>query len=244
MPQSTNLNVTPYYDDFQSSKDFYRVLFRPGYSIQSRELTTLQSVLQNQVESVGKYLMKEGSMVVPGEISFNNQYSYIKISSYSQGFTLSQFLGAIFGSWLAYVIYIDHYRLTKDEETVRGSFCTGPAIRNYKNNFFSELMGTFVLVFAIFFIVKPNIEIEGEVINFGLGSLDALPVGIVVWVIGMTLGGTTGFAINPARDFGPRLMYSLLPRKNKKPDWSYSWIPVLGPIVGAILAGIIFNILL
>lgn len=94
MPQSTNLNVTPYYDDFQSSKDFYRVLFRPGYSIQSRELTTLQSVLQNQVESVGKYLMKEGSMVVPGEISFNNQYSYIKISSYSQGFTLSQFLGA------------------------------------------------------------------------------------------------------------------------------------------------------
>ena len=134
--------------------------------------------------------------------------------------------------------------MTKDEETVRGSFCTGPAIRNYKNNFFSELIGTFILVFAIFFIVKPNIEIEGEVINFGLGALDALPVGIVVWVIGMTLGGTTGFAINPARDFGPRLMYSLLPRKNKKPDWSYSWIPVLGPLVGAILAGIIFNILL
>ena len=168
------------------------------------------------------------------------KFSWSLVPSY----IISQFLGAIFGSWLAYVIYIDHYRLTKDEETVRGSFCTGPSIRNYKNNFFSELMGTFVLVFAIFFIVKPNIEIEGEVINFGLGALDALPVGIVVWVIGMTLGGTTGFAINPARDFGPRLMYSLLPRKNKKPDWSYSWIPVLGPLVGAILAGIIFNILL
>ena len=94
MPQSTNLNVTPYYDDFDSNKDFYRVLFRPGYSIQSRELTTLQSVLQNQVESVGKYLLKEGSMVVPGEVSFNNSYAYIKISSFSQGFTLSQFLGA------------------------------------------------------------------------------------------------------------------------------------------------------
>ena len=94
MPQSTNLNVTPYYDDFDSNKDFYRVLFRPGYSIQSRELTTLQSVLQNQVESVGKYLMKEGSMVVPGEVSFNNSYAYVKISSFSQGFTLSQFLGA------------------------------------------------------------------------------------------------------------------------------------------------------
>ena len=77
MPQSTNLNVTPYYDDFQSDKDFYRVLFRPGYSIQSRELTTLQSILQNQVESVGKFLIKEGSMVVPGEISFNNKYSYV-----------------------------------------------------------------------------------------------------------------------------------------------------------------------
>ena len=134
------------------------------------------------------------------------------------GYILVQLLGAIFGSWLAYIIYIDHYRLTKDEETVRGSFCTGPAIRNYKNNFFSELVGTFILVFAIFYIAKPNIEIEGEVINFGIGALEALPVGIVVWVIGMTLGGTTGFAINPARDFGPRLMYSLLPRKNKKPD--------------------------
>ena len=159
------------------------------------------------------------------------------------GYITAQLLGAIFGSWLAYITYIDHYRQTKEEETVRGSFCTGPAIRNYKNNFFSELIGTFILVFAVFYIAKPILEIEGEVINFGLGALDALPIGIVVWVIGMTLGGTTGFAINPARDFGPRLMYSLLPRKNKKPDWSYSWIPVLGPITGAILAGLLFNIL-
>jgi len=159
------------------------------------------------------------------------------------GYITAQLLGAIFGSWLAYITYIDHYRQTKEDETVRGSFCTGPAIRNYKNNFFSELIGTFILVFAVFYIAKPILEIEGEVINFGLGALDALPIGIVVWVIGMTLGGTTGFAINPARDFGPRLMYSLLPRKNKKPDWSYSWIPVFGPITGAILAGLLFNIL-
>ena len=159
------------------------------------------------------------------------------------GYVIAQFLGAILGSWLAYITYIDHYRATKEEDTVRGSFCTGPAIRNYKNNFFSELIGTFILVFAIFFIAKPMLEIEGEVLNFGIGSLDALPVGIVVWVIGMTLGGTTGFAINPARDFGPRLMYSLLPRKNKKPDWSYSWIPVFGPITGAVLAGLLFNFL-
>ena len=94
MPQSTNLNVSPYYDDFDVDKDFYRVLFRPGYSIQSRELTTLQSILQNQLESVGKNIVKEGSMVVPGEVSFNNQYNYVKVSSFSQGFSLTQFIGA------------------------------------------------------------------------------------------------------------------------------------------------------
>ena len=172
-------------------------------------------------------------------LAFAGKFSWALVPTY----IIAQFLGAIFGSWLAYIIYIDHYRLTSDEQTVRGSFCTGPAIRNYKNNFFSELVGTFVLVFAIFFIVEPNIEIDGDVVNFGLGALDALPVGIVVWVIGMTLGGTTGFAINPARDFGPRLMYSLLPRKNKQPDWGYSWIPVFGPLVGATLAALLYNIL-
>jgi glycerol uptake facilitator protein len=170
-------------------------------------------------------------------LAFAGKFSWALVPTY----IIAQFLGAIFGSWLAYIIYIDHYRLTSDEQTVRGSFCTGPAIRNYKNNFFSELVGTFVLVFAIFFIVEPNIEIDGDVVNFGLGALDALPVGIVVWVIGMTLGGTTGFAINPARDFGPRLMYSLLPRKNKQPDWGYSWIPVFGPLVGATLAALLYN---
>ncbi|MBT6170286.1 MAG: aquaporin family protein [Flavobacteriaceae bacterium] len=155
-----------------------------------------------------------------------------------------QLLGAIFGSWLAYVVYIDHYRLTDNEDTVRGSFCTGPAIKNYKNNFFSEIIATFILVFGIFYIVEPNLEIQGEVVNFGLGALDALPVGILVWVIGMTLGGTTGFAINPARDFGPRLVYSLLPRKNKNADWSYSWVPIFGPFSGAILAGLLYNFIM
>ena len=155
-----------------------------------------------------------------------------------------QLLGAIFGSWLAYLVYIDHYKLTDNEDTVRGSFCTGPAIKNYKSNFFSETVATFILVFGIFYIVEPNLEIQGEVVNFGLGALAALPVGILVWVIGMTLGGTTGFAINPARDFGPRLVYSLLPRKNKNPDWSYSWIPVFGPFSGAILAGLLYNFIM
>ena len=93
------------------------------------------------------------------------------------------------------------------------------------------------------FIAAPNIEIEGiKVDNFGLGALQALPVGILVWVIGIALGGTTS-AINPARDFGPRLVYQMLPRKNKDADWSYSWIPVLAPIAGGETGGICLHLL-
>jgi glycerol uptake facilitator protein len=157
------------------------------------------------------------------------------------GYLIAQLLGAMFGSWICYITYIDHHRKTIDEAAVRSTFCTGPAIRNFKNNFFSELIGTFVLVFGVLFIAIPNIEIEGvEVSNFGLGALEALPVGILVWVIGLSLGGTTGYAINPARDFGPRLVYQLIPRKNKDADWSYAWIPIFGPFAGGTIAGILY----
>ena len=157
------------------------------------------------------------------------------------GYIISQLLGGIFGSWLVYIIYIDHYRDTTDESSVMGTFCTSPAIRNYKNNFFSELMGTFILVFGVLYMVKPNIIIEGaSVENFGIGALEALPVGLLVWVIGLSVGGTTGYAINPARDLGPRITYQLLPRKNKISDWAYSWVPVLGPLCGGALAGLLF----
>ena len=157
------------------------------------------------------------------------------------GYIISQLLGGIFGSWLVYIIYIDHYRETSDESSVMGTFCTSPAIRNYKNNFFSELMGTFILVFGVLYMAKPNIIIEGtSVENFGIGALEALPVGLLVWVIGLSLGGTTGYAINPARDLGPRITYQLLPRKNKISNWAYSWVPVLGPLCGGALAGLLF----
>ena len=157
------------------------------------------------------------------------------------GYIISQVLGAIFGSWLAYIFYIDHYKQTTDESSVMGTFCTSPAIRNFKNNFFSEMLGTFILVFGILYMVKPNIIIEGtSVENFGIGSLEALPVGILVWVIGLSLGGTTGYAINPARDLGPRIVYQLIPRKNKISDWAYSWVPILGPLCGGVLAGLLF----
>ena len=157
------------------------------------------------------------------------------------GYLISQLLGAMMGSWICYITYIDHYKVTSDEDSVRSTFCTGPAIRNLKNNFFSEFIGTFVLVFGVLFIAIPNIEIDGlEVSSFGLGALEALPVGILVWVIGLSLGGTTGYAINPARDFGPRIVYQLIPRKNKDADWSYAWIPILGPFTGGVVAGLIY----
>ena len=159
-------------------------------------------------------------------------------------YILAQLIGAMLGSFLSYLIYIDHYKITKNEEAVKGTFFTSPAIRNFKNNFFSEFMGTFMLVFGIFFIASPMINIEGVVTeNYGIGSLESLPVGILVWVIGMSLGGTTGYAINPVRDLGPRIIYQLIPRKNKKPDWEYSWIPIFCLFIWAISAGILFSIL-
>jgi glycerol uptake facilitator protein len=168
------------------------------------------------------------------------KFSWELVASY----LLAQLLGAMCGSFLAYLAYIDHYRATKDEASVKSTFCTGPAIRNYKNNLFAEALGAFVLVFSALMLASPNIEIKGSsVTNFGLGALDALPIALVVWVIGLALGGTTGYAINPARDFGPRLVYSLLPRKNKQVDWAYSWIPILGPFLGGVIAGGLYLLL-
>ena len=111
---------------------------------------------------------------------------------------VAQIIGAMLGTSLNYLHHLDHYHATEDEATIRSSFCTAPAIRNLKNNLFSETLGTFVLIFGILFIVSPNIAIEGlETNQFGIGSLEALPVALLVWVIGMSLGGTTGYAINP-----------------------------------------------
>ena len=161
-------------------------------------------------------------------------------SELALGYIIAQILGAMLGSWLTYIFYIDHYRATKNEAAVMGSFCTSPAIRNFKNNFFSEFLATFMLIFGILYIVEPYIIVQGLEANFGIGSLGALPVGILVWVIGLSLGGTTGYAINPARDLGPRIVYQLIPRKNKISDWAYSWVPVLGPSLGAVAAGLLY----
>ncbi|MET2986471.1 MIP/aquaporin family protein [Aureibaculum conchae] len=161
-------------------------------------------------------------------------------------YTLAQFIGAMLGSLGAWLIYKDHFRITEDGETKRAVFCTAPAIRNWSSNIFSEIIGTFTLVFVVLYFTNPaltDVATNAET-PIGLGSLGALPVAILVWVIGLSLGGTTGYAINPARDLGPRIMHAILPIKNKASnDWGYAWIPVIGPIIGASLAGLLMLML-
>ena len=161
-------------------------------------------------------------------------------------YTLAQFIGAMLGSLGSWLIYKDHFRVTEDGETKRAVFCTAPAIRNWSSNIFSEIIGTFTLVFVVLYFTNPaltDVATNAET-PIGLGSLGALPVAILVWVIGLSLGGTTGYAINPARDLGPRIMHAILPIKNKASnDWGYAWIPVVGPIIGASLAGLLMILL-
>lgn len=144
-----------------------------------------------------------------------------------------QFIGGALGAFLVWVHYRQHFDASDDVDHKLAVFCTGPAIRGLPDNFISEVIGTFVLVFAVLYIAAPDV---------GLGALDALPVGLVVLVIGLALGGTTGYAINPARDLSPRVMHAILPIKGGKrdSDWSYSWIPVLGPFAGGALAALAF----
>ena len=148
----------------------------------------------------------------------------------------AQFLGAFIGAFLVWLFYRPHFRLTEDKDLKLACFCTAPAIRDTLSNLTSEIIGTFLLVFAVLFLA---------VSVFGLGALDALPVGLLVLAIGLGLGGTTGYAINPARDLGPRIMHAILPMPGGKrdSDWSYSWIPVVGPLIGAVLAGVLYLVL-
>jgi glycerol uptake facilitator protein len=152
--------------------------------------------------------------------------------------------GAIAGAALVYVVYADHYKVSDDPDAKLATFATAPAIRNTRNNFISELIGTFVLVFAVLMAVEPTFNIDGGIttgriptMKFGLGTLGALPVGLLVLAIGLSLGGTTGYAINPARDLGPRIAHYYLPIPGTRDsDWDYAWIPIVGPFAGAVVA--------
>jgi glycerol uptake facilitator protein len=167
------------------------------------------------------------------------------------GYLGAQFLGAMAGATVMFLMYWDHYAATDDADAKLATFCTGPAIRSPLSNLLSEIIGAFVLVFAVLMVADPSLHVAGDVaasafepesVKIGLGTLGALPVGLLVFAIGLSLGGTTGYAINPARDLGPRIAHFVLPVPGKRnSDWSYAWIPVLGPILGGLLAAAVYS---
>lgn len=161
------------------------------------------------------------------------------------GYCLAQLLGALFGAVIVWLAYLPHWRVTDDGELKRAVFCTAPAIRNAPANFVCEVIGTFVLMFGIL-AMKGAFErdMTGAAVPMDLGALGAVPVALLVWAIGLSLGGPTGYAINPARDLGPRLAHALLPIPGKAgSDWGYAGIPVLAPLVGAALAALTYRAL-
>ncbi len=144
-----------------------------------------------------------------------------------------QFAGAFTGAVIVWLAYKKHFDTTTNADAIRAVFCTAPAIRNSFYNFITEAIGTFILVLGALLMSKPSAS---------LGTLDALPVALLVLGIGLSLGGPTGYAINPARDLGPRIAHFILPIRGKEnSDWKYSWIPVLGPIAGGMIAAWIYG---
>lgn len=164
------------------------------------------------------------------------------------GYLAAQVLGAMSGSLLVYLSYKNHYDESEDKDGILATFATGPAIRNLKWNFVTETIGTALLVFGLLAIGNSNnqgigiLSVTGETIMIGtIGILGPLLAGFFVWSLGLSLGGPTGYAINPARDFGPRLLHSILPIKNKRgSDWGYALIPILGPITGGIIGALLY----
>jgi glycerol uptake facilitator protein len=164
------------------------------------------------------------ALVLAGKFSVSQAPLYIS----------AQLLGAMFGSGLAWLAYKKHFDATDDADAKLAVFCTMPNIRSYWYNLITEIVGTYILALAVLYMAQPEV---------GLGALNALPVAIVVLGIGLSLGGPTGYAINPARDLGPRIMHFLLPIKNKRDsDWAYSWVPIVGPVIGASLAALMYII--
>jgi glycerol uptake facilitator protein len=150
------------------------------------------------------------------------------------GYVLAQVAGAFVGGVLVWLAYLPHWEAGDDPDGKRAVFCTAPAIRRSGANLLTELIGTFVLVLGVLAILRPeNLNPAGGW-NVGFGPF---LVGVIVWAIGLSLGGPTGYAINPARDLGPRLAHQFLPIPGKgDSDWSYAWVPIVGPILGGLLA--------
>lgn len=164
-------------------------------------------------------------------LAYLGKFSWSLVPTY----IAAQMIGAMIGAFIVWIAYKQHFDATENIAIKLAVFSTMPAIRHRVHNLITEIIGTFVFVLGVLFIVSPADK---------LGSLDALPVALLVLAIGLSLGGPTGYAINPARDLGPRIMHAILPIKNKgTSDWKHSWIPVAGPIIGALLAAILFQLI-
>jgi len=153
------------------------------------------------------------------------------------GYWAGELIGAMIGAALVTLHYWDHFKATEDKGLKLAVYSTGPNIRNLPLNLVSEIIGTFVLLFVIFCF--------GDYSSAGNipGALGAIPVAFLVWSIGLSLGGTTGYAINPARDLGPRIIHAVLPVPGKgSSDWEYAWVPVLGPLIGGGIAAIVYYV--
>lgn len=161
------------------------------------------------------------ALAIVGQFTWSQVIPYI----------IAQLLGAFLGAVVVYITYYNHFEETEDQNSKLGVFCTIPEIEDHKINFLTEFIGTFVLTFAVLGIGAQNIDYGVKVII----------VGCLIWAIGLSLGGPTGYAINPARDFGPRLAHFLLqiPRKGSS-KWEYAWIPIVAPIIGAICGALVY----
>ena len=164
-----------------------------------------------------------------------------KVSSY----ITAQMLGGFVGAVLMWISYLPHWGKTPDGPTKLGVFCNAPAIRAPLSNFVTEVISTGILIFGILSLKDAQLNMnDGSVVKMSLGAIGVLPVALLVFAIGLCLGGSTGYAINPARDFAPRIAHALLPIPNKgSNDWGYSWIPIFGPIAGGALAAWLFKAL-
>jgi glycerol uptake facilitator protein len=161
-------------------------------------------------------------------LAIANKFEWSKVPLYFS----AQLLGAMFGAFLVWLAYKKHFDATENADSKLAVFVTGPNIRSYWYNVMTEAIGTYVLALAVLYMAQPEV---------GLGALNALPVAIVVLGLGLSIGGPTGYAINPARDLGPRIVHFLLPIPGKRDsDWKYAWVPILGPFVGASLAAVMF----
>ena len=174
-------------------------------------------------------------------LAIAGEFDWVHVGPY----IIAQCIGGIIGILLLWICYYEHFKKTDDLDAKLGSFATGSPIENPIINFLTELIATFVLVFVILYIAGPEMSATGvNDVNIGLGSVGAIPVALLVVVIGMGLGGSSGYSINPMRDFIPRIMHSILPIGEKRDgNWGYSWVPTLGPFAGGAIAGALYLLL-